>query len=78
MSSPARIGTTYPTYRSKFGPKYVLDSFHDPTVHNAASERNFEALTRRTDAQPAGEYVMTRYNTVPNIGGWTVSQVFKL
>ncbi|KAK1988871.1 ubiquinol-cytochrome-c reductase complex subunit-domain-containing protein [Colletotrichum cereale] len=36
MSSPAR--TQYPTYRSKFGPKY---------------------------------------NTVPNFGGWTVSQVFK-
>ncbi|KAF9874697.1 hypothetical protein CkaCkLH20_07834 [Colletotrichum karsti] len=35
----ARVGTLYPTYRSKFGPKY---------------------------------------NTVPNVAGWTVSQVVKL
>ncbi|KAI8236261.1 Dol-P-Glc:Glc(2)Man(9)GlcNAc(2)-PP-Dol alpha-1,2-glucosyltransferase [Colletotrichum sp. SAR 10_99] len=39
MVTPPRVGTLYPTYRSKFGPKY---------------------------------------NTVPNVAGWTVSQVIKL
>ncbi|KAF4806609.1 hypothetical protein CGCSCA5_v014166 [Colletotrichum siamense] len=39
MATPPRVGTLYPTYRSKFGPKY---------------------------------------NTVPNVAGWTVSQVIKL
>ncbi|KAK1623083.1 ubiquinol-cytochrome-c reductase complex subunit-domain-containing protein [Colletotrichum phormii] len=39
MPSPARVGTLYPAFRSKFGPKY---------------------------------------NTIPNIGGWTIASVVKL
>ncbi|GKT45429.1 uncharacterized protein ColSpa_05610 [Colletotrichum spaethianum] len=51
----------YPTYRSKFGPKYVLDPFHDPPTYNSATERDAETSIRRKDARTASESSSCEY-----------------